>query len=74
VFQVRRLKGRINLSKCPANSEVPVQVAFYQSKRGFVGTDTVTYEVTSSTGDKNTYTVAITVTASPKGPSGLQEL
>jgi hypothetical protein len=77
VFVVRRLRARINLpGRCPPNTEVPVQAAFYQSRAAFVGNDSVSYEVVSASGTKNSYTVAITVAPAPapKRSPGAQDL
>jgi hypothetical protein len=37
------------VANCP-EVEAPVQVIFYQSRAGFVGSDTLTYEVKNAAG------------------------
>lgn len=50
--------------KCPAGTQAPVQIAFYQSRAGYIGSDSVNYEVKTGTA-VSSYSITISVTAAP---------
>ena len=57
----RRAKLKTNrISNCP-NLELPVQVVFYEARRGYIGRDKVVYEVMTAGGEPATFTITITV-------------
>lgn len=61
IFRVQRAKGKVNAAgRCPAGTEISVQIAIYQSNPNFVGNDMVTYEM-SAEGIKHSFTVNVTV-------------
>jgi hypothetical protein len=61
IFRVRRAKGKVNApGRCPAGTEISVQIAIYQSNPNFVGNDIVTYEI-SAEGIKHSYTINVSV-------------
>jgi hypothetical protein len=53
---------------CPG-LKTPAQVAFYRSRAGFVGTDHVSYGVTSENGEAAIFDVTITVKEAPPATS-----
>ena len=65
VLTVRRAVLTTNkVVECPG-LKTPAQVVFYQARAGYVGTDHVSYGVTSENGDVAAYDVTITVKAAP---------
>jgi hypothetical protein len=73
VLRVRR--GTLTTSKiadCP-KLKVPVQVVFYQARRGLVGVDHVVYEVVNQNGKIQKFEVTVNVKQSPAPPSGQEQ-
>lgn len=65
-FVVKTSTVKTSATSACANKEGPAQVVFYQAKDGYTGSDSVTYQVKSATGQPQSHTVAVTVTAASK--------
>lgn len=61
-FVVKTATVKTSATSACANKEGPAQVVFYQSKDGFAGSDAVTYQVKTASGQTQSHTVSLTVT------------
>ena len=59
--------------RCP-NKDTPVQQLIYMPKKGYSGTDEVSYETRTPEGQTQTFTVKIDVSTKPASSKGIQDL